>query len=288
MGLQCTRVSYSELLVALTVSKPFHQWVFPDGTLWASFFRTDTGYRVSFPDLADFDVSASGLDVQAHPAPGVDDSTVEHLYLNQVHPLALSRQGRLVLHGGAVEVPTGAIAFLGLSGRGKSTLTASFASEGQRFMTDDCLLLEKTPMGYEVCPSHPSIRLWDDSREALVHEDAALAAPVQYTPKSRVLSDDVLAFCNHNQPLRGVYFLGEEDVNDVVISALSPSEALIELAKNSFLLDTQMQDAIAQHFDELSQMVARSMFFRLDYPRRYEELPRVRAAILAHAAKASV
>jgi hypothetical protein len=151
-------------------------------------------------------------------------------------------------------------------------------------MTDDCLLLNKVDGGYEICPSHPSIRLWEDSRSALVHQEATLAAPVQYTPKARVLSDDVLAYCSETRRLNSIYFLGGDEVDEVLIKSLSPSEALIELAKNSFLLDTEMQDVIAQHFDELSQMVALPMYYRLDYPRRYDALPRVRAAILEHVA----
>jgi hypothetical protein len=155
---------------------------------------------------------------------------------------------------------------------------------GQRFMTDDCLLLNKVDSGYEICPSHPSIRLWEDSRSALVHQGATLAATVQYTHKARVLSDDVLAYCSETRRLNSIYFLGGDEVDEVLIKSLSPSEALIELAKNSFLLDTEMQDVIAQHFDELSQMVALPMYYRLDYPRRYDALPRVRAAILEHVA----
>ena len=63
----------------------------PDGTLWMQFFRTETGYLLRFPDMADFQVSADGLGVVCTPAPGVPDGTPEHLYLNQVLPLALSK-----------------------------------------------------------------------------------------------------------------------------------------------------------------------------------------------------
>ena len=57
----------------------------------------------------------------------------------------------------------------------------------------------------------------------------------------------------------------------------------MELVKHSFLLETQEQKKLARHFDALSSLVARTIFFRLDYPRRYEDLPRVREAIMRHA-----
>lgn len=262
---------------------PFHRWIFNDGKIWTLFYRRGESFVLRFPDLADFEVAADGFSVLAHPVVGTSSNTIRHLYLNQVLPLALSRQGKLVFHGSAVQTPFGVTAFLGESGRGKSTLAASFASSGCRFLTDDCLLLEKLDRGFCVQPSHPSIRLWDDSREALVHASAPLAPPVQHTSKARILSDDVLAFCDVAQPLRNIYFLGDGCASEVSITPMSPSEALIGLVNHSFLLDIEARDAIAAHFEELTQLVALPLYFRLDYPRHYAALPSVREAILKNA-----
>lgn len=264
-------------------SLPINEWVLPDGTVWTLFFRNGPDYLLRFPELADFDVSADGREVHSYPAPGIQEDTVEHLYLNQVLPLALSLQGKLVFHAGAVDTPAGAVAFMGESGRGKSTLTASFAGSGFRFLTDDGLLLEKSDRGYLAQPSHPSIRLWDDSRAALVAANATLAPPVSFTPKARILSDDALAFCEEARPLVRVYFLGDGSASDVSIESMKPSEALMGLVNHSFLLDIEARDVIARHFDELTQMVERPMYYRLDYPRHYDVLTRVREAILRHA-----
>ena len=73
-------------------SKPFQTWAFPDGTLWAEFYRENGGYLLRFPHLADFRVSTAQLEVTGIPAPGVPEATSEHLYLNQVLPLVLSMQ----------------------------------------------------------------------------------------------------------------------------------------------------------------------------------------------------
>jgi hypothetical protein len=230
-------------------------------------------------------VSPDGLDVEQYAAPGTDHSTLEHLLLNQVFPLAQSLHGELVFHGSAVSLNGGAVSFLGRSGHGKSTLAASFASAGQAFLTDDGLKLEKRADGYWVEPSHPSIRLWGDSREALIHAEAVLSPPVQYTNKSRVLSDDQLSACREPRRLRRVYFLGDGGVDDVVIESLNPREALIGLVNHSFMLDTSTAQVMARHFDALSQMVSLPIFFRLDYPRRYDLLDQVRMAVQQHSAQ---
>jgi hypothetical protein len=264
--------------------EPTHHWTLPDGQLWLSFARTDEAHWLRFPGLADYQVSLDGRRVVQCAAPGTDEVTLEHLFLNQVLPLAQSLQGELVFHASAVSVDAGAVAFLGRSGRGKSTLAASFASTGHAFLTDDGLQLEKRADAYWVQPSHPSIRLWDDSRDALVHADAVLSPPVQYTHKSRVLSDNQLSACREPMPLRRVYFLGEGGVDGVVIQSLNPREALIGLVNHSFMLDTSTARVMASHFDALSEMVSQPIFYRLDYPRRYDLLDQVRLAVQQHAA----
>lgn len=225
-----------------------------------------------------------GLRVIQCASPGTDEVTLEHLFLNQVLPLAQSLQGELVFHASAVSLNGGAAAFLGRSGRGKSTLAASFAAAGSAFLTDDGLHLDKRAEGYWVHPSHPSIRLWSDSREALIHADAVMSPRVQYTNKSRVLSDPQLAACREALPLRRVYFLGDGLANDVVIEPMSPREALIGLVNHSFMLDTSTAAVMARHFDALSQMVSLPMYFKLDYPRRYDLLDRVHQAVQQHSA----
>ena len=98
---------------------PFHTWSFPNGTPWTEFYRVGWGYLLRFPGLADFEVSANGLEVTCFPAPDVSEATSQHLYLNQVLPLVLSKQGHRVFHASAVEIGAGAVVFAAESGRGK-------------------------------------------------------------------------------------------------------------------------------------------------------------------------
>jgi len=262
---------------------PFQQWILPDGTEWTGFYRIGQAFLLRFPAFADFEVSADGQKVCCWPAPDISENTLEHLYLNQVLPLALSKRGKQVFHASAIETPAGAVAFMAESGRGKSTLAASFATSGFRFLTDDALLLEEAEGGYTVLPSHPSIRLWDDSCAELIGADALQAPAVQYTPKARILFGGSMAFCTQAQPLRRVYFLGDGSATQLTIKRMPPSQALISLVKNTFLLDIETRQTLATHFDQLSSMVAMPIYYELDYPRRFDDLPRVREAIIRHA-----
>jgi len=262
--------------------KMFHEWKLEDGTLWTRFYRSDADYLLRFFELGDFRVSADGRTVRCWPAPGVSDGTMRHLHLNQVLPLALSRQGKLVFHASAVEIDARAVAFMGESGKGKSTLAVSFATNGFRFLADDGLLVDSTQGQLQIAPSHPSIRLWEDSQEALLDPATPTAPPVQFTSKSRFLAGANIAFCEQARELRCVYFLGNGTQRHTVIERLNPGEALIELLKHSFLLDIEERQVLATHFDELVNMVARPIYYRLDFPREFAELARVRQAIVDH------
>jgi hypothetical protein len=260
----------------------FHEWNSQDGTPWTRFYRVQAGYILRFPELADFHLTHDGRQVQAWPVLGVSEATLQHLYLNQVLPLALSKQGKLVLHASAVEIDGEGVAFIGESGRGKSTLVASFATSGFRFLTDDGLLVEQDCEEYRILPSHPSIRLWEDSEVALVGDSAKKLPSVEFTSKSRFLADDVIVFCEHPRRLHRLYFLGEGKSQEPAFERMSPRETLIGLMENAFLLETKEQAWLAAHFDGLSTLAGQPIFYRLDFPRRFEDLPRVRQAIIEH------
>ena len=263
-------------------SLPFREWLQPDGAVWMQFFRTAAGYVLRFPKLADFEIDAEAQAVICYPAPGVSDETPRHLFLNQVLPLVLSKQGKLVFHASAVELAGAAAAFVGESGKGKSTLAASFATNGFRFLCDDGLVLEKGENGLEVRPSHPSIRLWDDSREALIGESAPAAPPVDYSAKARLFAGKGIKFCDQPRMLRHVYFLGDGSASDFRLEKLSATDALAEWVKHAFVLDPDDRSLVASHFDRLVDLASRQRAYRLDFPRSFSALAEVRQTVVAH------
>ena len=264
---------------------PFQRYVYADGSVWTEFYRDDEGYLLRFPGLADFAVSADGEHVTAWPTAESDSDTVEHLYINQLVPLALSRQGRPTFHASVVTVPGGAIAFLGETGYGKSTLAASYALDDSRFLTDDALIIEETPEGCTVHPGHASLRLWQDSVDALIESESLESVRVSYSTKARLLAGDALAYSDDPQHLLAAFVLGEGDIDGVCINDLSGVARYMAWLRNSFLLDIQDRDMLAQHFEWTHRISDHIPTFLLDYPRDYAMLPSVRENVAKHLAK---
>jgi hypothetical protein len=143
-------------------------------------------------------------------------------------------------------------------------------------------VVEPTAQGFEALPSHPSIRLWEDSEAALIPPAARRAPPVHYTPKARFLADQDLAFCEVPRPLRRVYVLGDGIAEDVTIEPLTAAQTLVELVKHSFILDIEERPRLASHFDQVATLANSQIHYRLDYPRRFEKLTAVQQAVFSH------
>jgi hypothetical protein len=265
-------------------SGPFHHFLFPDGTVWTEFYRSELDYLLRFPGLADFEVSGDGTIVVAYPAETVDDVTVEHLYINQVMPLALSRQGRPSFHASVVTVPGGAVAFLGKTGMGKSTLAASFALGEGEFLSDDSLLIEESDDGCLALSTHASLRLWDDSVDALVDERIKQAAAISYSTKVRLLAGNALSHREEPLLLLAAFLLEWGGASEITIRTLTGAERQMAWVNNSFLLDIEDQLLLAQHFGWTHRIAQAIPTFALDYPRDYGMLPHVRDVVRKHVA----
>ena len=261
---------------------PFHRYEFDDGTVWTEFYRRGDDYLLRFPDLADFEVSADGTAVCSYPAPDCDADTLEHLFVNQLVPLALSRQGQPTFHASVVTVPEGAVAFLGKSGAGKSTLAAAFALDDAAFLTDDALIIDEIDNICTVRPSHASLRLWDDSVAAIVGDHISRGGPVSYTPKTRLLAGDTLNFRDRPERLVAAFVLRTQDSDKVSIKPLTGVERYMGWLNNSFLLDVEDRDLLSAHFEWTHRVSGNVPTFALAYPHDYGMLPDVRDTVRQH------
>jgi hypothetical protein len=280
-------------LVSLPSKEPqevlwFHEWRLPDGRPWVFFGRRGSEYFLRFPELAEFRISGDGGTISCVPVVDGDEATIRHLLLDQVIPMMLSLKERLVLHAGAVATKAGAIAFLGRSGRGKSTLTAGFSRRGIPLVTDDCLLLRIDDEGYSAIPSYPGARLWDDVIPSLFEKEPAVTRVATYNEKKRIsLQEGQLRFCGDPIPLKNIYSLGLPEEasgsHSVLIRRLPPREAFMELVQHAYFLDFTDRGRLQEKFESIAGLSARYPVYRLAYRHDLSQLSAVQEAILRHA-----
>jgi len=226
------------------------------------------------------------------PTPNLPADTLEHLLLDQVLPRALSHTGRIVLHASAVALNGRAIAFLGDAGWGKSTLTAGLCASGMALVSDDCLAIvaaEGDPiLGVG---SYPGMRLWPDSVSALGATADQTGRVAHYSRKARVAVVDAdghgrIGYHAGPLPIEGLYLLAPPDTDPppdaVVITPLPARERVVRLLEYSFRLDIADRARGAREFLALTSLAERLPMHRLRYPRRYDVLPDVAAALRAH------
>lgn len=109
---------------------------------WYLAVRTRDGYRLRFRDAGEFILSEDLAQVRWIPQADGRPEIMPVLFAGTVLAFALTLRGHLVLHASAVADGGRVLAFVGQSGRGKSTLAALMAAEGARVVTDDLLLVD--------------------------------------------------------------------------------------------------------------------------------------------------
>jgi hypothetical protein len=233
--------------LAPAVSTWLHEWRLGRDLPRVAFGRTNDGYVCRFDRSTEFVISECGSVIRA-PHPATDaDTPIEHLLLDQVVPLALAQQGHLLLHASAVHVPgVGALAILGRSRRGKSTLAAALARHAA-VLADDCVRVDRHSGQFQAVPSYPGLRLWSDAGAKILSNGKA--APFQTVG------------CR----LRGIFVLGTRATRGpaVAVRVIPAPHALVQVARHQFQLDVTDRTWLAHSFEMLTALVASVPVYRL-------------------------
>lgn len=256
---------------------PYDRWVNPENRVMAEFRRESEGFLLRFPNEADFEIDAAGTTVRCVPTPGADPQHVESLYSNAILPMIGNHAGGLFLHGSAVAIDGRAVAFLGLSRSGKTTLAAALARNGYPLLTEDVIELVEVSEGYELQPKNASVRLFADSAAFLLGHDAELS---DTSRKHSLCADAGLAFRDEPAPLDQIYLLGTDPDANLHIEPLSSPNALKHMLRHSFILDVEDRVRLNAHFCRLADLSEKIPCSLLDYPRKYSELPEVLEALV--------
>jgi hypothetical protein len=260
-----------------------HPWDLRDSGL--AIARVGTGFVLRATGYADFLLDASATTVRCIPRTGCPEAISTQLFVDQVFPLVLHARGRFAFHASSVLLPSGVVVgFLGRSGLGKSTLAASFAACPQHALFgDDCLAIVPSTTRLSALPSYTSARLWPPSAEALFAHRGELPFVSPRSEKRR--AELAVAESLHEAPLTRLYLLAEGE--PLRFTPLRRAAALFALTPHVYRLDPSDRTRLAQELAWLEAIVRGVPVAELAYPRRFEALAEVHAAVREDAERAS-
>jgi energy-coupling factor transporter ATP-binding protein EcfA2 len=148
-----------------------------DGGVLFQIEQSELGYRIAGPRYGAALVSPDGSLVGGSPGTGglVD---WQRLLIGQVLPFAAVLHGLEVLHASAVAIDGEAVAFLGPSGAGKTSLALALCRLGADFLADDVLAVERCGDHLLGHPGAPVAGVDSDRVESLQSPASLACGPV--------------------------------------------------------------------------------------------------------------
>lgn len=236
----------------------------PDGTVLYSLARDRDRAILRYPGLCEFvgDPELADITVALHP--GADPGLIPVLAAGALVAVHLKLRHELVMHASAVQLDGRALAFVGASGMGKSTLAAVLCRNGCGLVSDDVLRVDLTdPTLVRVYAGSTENRLRMSARELA---DTAPSDAVRPTAdgrlalRSRTCAGESLplAACVVPRPTRRAV--------DVSVQRLPKSEALLRMIRFPRVVGWSEPASSACEFQALADLVERVPIFEALVP----------------------
>ena len=243
--------------------------------------RHAQGYRLEYDDTGIYDVSRDGRTIVWTSGPNPAQTAVRADVTGRVLATALHAAGLLCLHGSAVALAGGTIAFLAPKFHGKSTLAIALARAGGRLVTDDVLPVE-LGMTPTAVPGVHQIKLWDDTAALFgVSRDG-----VEAGEKHLVHDFSDTALMTDRSPLAACYLLapvtGDQTPDAAAVRTklgdMVSALALVRQATLGALLGGSEAGVV---FDRAVSLAKAVPVYRLDVVSGLERVPEVVSRLLA-------
>lgn len=219
--------------------------------------ETGDGYLLRFYGTCDVRISADLARVEVRPFEGADTEVLPVLLGGTVLAFVLAVRGEMVLHASAVQVGQAALAFVGASGMGKSTMGTLMCADGAGLITDDLLRLD---MGQD-----PPTCALGSTELRLRRASTELAARFPSGAGTRTTGDDRQALMagsstTEDLPLAAIVVPSPEKSSgraEVSVEQLDQMTAFLLLSRFPRLLGWEDEDVLRNQFQRLGDLIDR-------------------------------
>jgi hypothetical protein len=200
-----------------------------------------------------------GRFITIEPNVGIEESRLSPYILGAGMSVILRQRGLLVLHASSVAINNQAVAFMGGSGWGKSTLAAAFHAQGNDVLTDDVMPIQLGKGHPIVIPAFPQFKLCPEVADSLGKDRESLS-PLFH--KARKLSYKFTqGFQKTPLPLRRIYILDAGTQHQ--ISKLQPQDAFIQLVSHTRAMGALISpEFVSDHMRQCTSLIQNVVFCR--------------------------
>lgn len=220
-----------------------------------------------------------GRTISVDPVAHVDDGLLRTVILGPVLSVLLRQRGLFVLHASCVILDGHAVAFIGASGMGKSTMAEAFYAQGYSVLTDDVTAIEYRDGRHWVIPGYPQIKLLPDSAQALVENAKALPRIYGHALKHthRIVHD----FPDTPVPLTKIFLLDRGDAHHIEpLAGQTVFPVVLANARAATLLKTSSYTA--EHLRQCTRLLSDVPVARLRRKYDLQRLPDLVDLVAAH------
>ena len=219
---------------------------------WYTAVATSTGYRLQFTNCGEFVISADLARVVVRKDPsGSHPDLLPILLAGTVSSFLLALGGATVLHASAVAIDGAALAFVGQSGRGKTTVAALMCVDGAALVADDLVTVD---IG-------PPVTCTGGAVELRLRPAAASIADARPDATTRVTADQRSALSLTAAPLGPLPLAAivvpapSRTASEVAITRVPASEALFALLAFPRVHGWRLPEVLTRDFTTMSSLV---------------------------------
>jgi hypothetical protein len=219
---------------------------------------------LNIPDVGRYRIRDGG-EIIVDPAADASDRNVRLFLLGSAFGAILHQRGALPLHANVIEIDGQAVAFMGHSGAGKSTMAAWFHDRGHAILGDDVCVVADGADGLPLAHfGLPRLRLWRDALElsgrTVTDYDLSFDDMDKYdVPTSREPSTGPV-------PLAAIYLLGVAEEGEAPqIRRLAGVEAVDALLANTYRgTYLKIMGGTSRHLKQCLTLIGQVPVFRVD------------------------
>ncbi|MET0283412.1 MAG: hypothetical protein ABW352_03040 [Polyangiales bacterium] len=230
---------------------------------------------VGFAQVGRYWVRA-GHQIVIEPEPGAEHALIRHGLLGPVLAHLLWQRDIFTLHASVLGLSGHHVAFVGVSGEGKSTTAAALEARGHALVCDDVAAVDRQ---LRVLPAFPRMRLYEDVLRGVGDEPSAHPQVHSHIDKR---SKRVAHFVREPVQLERVFVLSTGD--DFALEPLPLQQACMELMRHTFCAHQYAPlYGFKQHMERAAAIASKIPVLRLTRPKDLARLPELVQFIEAHA-----